>query len=152
MRPQPAVNAVVISIWQEWPTGAHQRDAIIGRRRKTMGMRKIATVALIAMAGVGAAVLPGVSFAQSSPAAAASPQMASSLSAADKDALMKKLEEAKKHDKIARAGWSQEPLTQATYDTKIDQIKALIAKLKKGEDFPMSDVDKAVASPGSAPY
>ena len=26
---------------------------------------------------------------------------------------MKKLAEAKKHDKIARAGWSQEPLTQA---------------------------------------
>ena len=31
---------------------------------------------------------------------------------------MKRLLEAKKHDKIARAGWSQEPLTQATYDKK----------------------------------
>jgi hypothetical protein len=27
-----------------------------------------------------------------------------------------------------------------------------MAKLKKGEDFPLSDVDKAVASPHSAPY
>jgi hypothetical protein len=111
-----------------------------------MGMRKTAIVALIAMA-VGAP-LQGVSFAQ----APASPAMASSLSQADKDALMKKLEEARKHDKIARAGWSQEPLTQAGYDKKIGEIKALEAKLQKGEDFPLSDVDKAVASPHSAPY
>jgi hypothetical protein len=117
-----------------------------------MGMRKIATVGLIAMAGVGAVILPAVSFAQTAPAAAPTAQMASSLSAADKAALLKKLQEAKKHDKIARAGWSQEPLTQAAYDTKINQIKALIEKLNKGEDFPLSDVDKAVASPGSAPY
>ena len=117
-----------------------------------MGMRKIATVGLIAMVGVGAPIFPGVSFAQPAPAAAPSAQMASSLAPADKAALMKKLEDAKKHDKIARAGWSQEPLTQATYDTKINEIKALIEKLNKGEDFPLSDVDKAVASPGSAPY
>jgi hypothetical protein len=116
-----------------------------------MGMRKTAIVALIAMA-VGAPLQQGVSFGQGSPAAAASPAMASSLSAADKDALMKKLEKAKHHNKVARAGWSQEPLTQAGYDKKIDEIKALEAKLKKGEDFPLSDVDKAVASPGTAPY
>ncbi len=78
--------------------------------------------------------------------------MASSLSAADKDALMKKLQEAKKHDKMARAGWSQEPLTQATYDKKIDEIKELIEKLKKGEDFPLSAANKAMESPHSAPY
>jgi hypothetical protein len=117
-----------------------------------MGMRKTAIVALIAMAGVSAPLHYGVSFAQPAPAAMATEAMASSLSPADKDALMKKLAEAKKHDKIARAGWSQEPLTQATYDKKIDEIKALQAKLKKGEDFPLSAVDKAVASPKSAPY
>ena len=78
--------------------------------------------------------------------------MASSLSPADKSALMKKLQDAKQHDKDARKGWSQEPLTQATYDTKIQEINRLMDKLNKGEDFPLSDVDKAVASPHSAPY
>jgi hypothetical protein len=43
-------------------------------------------------------------------------------------------------------------LTQATYDKKILEINRLMDKLKKGEDFPLSAVDKAVASPGSAPY
>lgn len=117
-----------------------------------MGMRKTAIVAFIAFAGMSAPLQPGVSFAQPAPGAMATEAMASSLSPADKDALMKKLQEARKHDKIARAGWSQEPLTQAGYDKKIDEIKALMAKLKNGEDFPLSDVDKAVASPHSAPY
>jgi hypothetical protein len=117
-----------------------------------MGMRKTAIVACIALAGMSAPLQQGVSFAQGAPAAMATEAMASSLSPADKDALMKKLAEAKKHDKIARAGWSQEPLTQATYDKKIDEIKALQAKLQNGQDFPLSDVDKAVASPHSAPY
>jgi hypothetical protein len=123
-----------------------------------MGMRKTAIVAsLLAIAGMSATFQQGVSFAQgapaaAAPAAAATEAMASSLSAADKDALMKKLAAAKKHDKIARAGWSQEPLTQATYDKKIDEIKDLMAKLKSGEDFPLSAADKAMASPKSAPY
>jgi hypothetical protein len=116
-----------------------------------MGMRKMAIAALLAIA-TRVPLDQGLAFAQGAPTAMASPAMASSLSQADKDALMKKLEEAKKHDKVARAGWSQEPLTQAGYDKKIDEIKALEAKLKKGEDFPLSDVDKAVASPGTAPY
>ena len=116
-----------------------------------MGMRKTAFVALLATAAA-VPLYQGASFAQGGPAAMASPAMASSLSAADKDALMKKLEDAKAHDKVARAGWSQEPLTQAGYDKKIDEIKALEAKLKKGEDFPLSDVDKAVASPHTAEY
>jgi hypothetical protein len=117
-----------------------------------MGMRKTAIVAFIALAGMSAPLQPGVSFAQPAPGAMATEAMASSLSPADKDALMKKLEAARKHDRIARAGWSQEPLTQATYDKKIDEIKALMSKLKSGEDFPLSAVDKAVASPHSAPY
>jgi hypothetical protein len=117
-----------------------------------MGMRKTAIVTVIALAGMYAPIQQGVSFAQGAPGAMATEAMASSLSPADKDALMKKLEEARKHDKIARAGWSQEPLTQATYDKKIDEIKALEAKLKSGEDFPLSAADKAMASPHSAPY
>ena len=117
-----------------------------------MGMRKIAIGALIALAGISAPLQPGVSLAQGAPGAMATEAMASSLSPADKDALMNKLAEAKKHDKIARAGWSQEPLTQATYDKKIDEIKALMSKLQKGEDFPLSAADKAMASPNSAPY
>ncbi len=114
-----------------------------------MGMRKTAIVALIALAGVSAPLQHGVSFAQTAAGAAA---MASSLSPADKDALMKKHQDAKQHDKDARKGWSQEPLTQATYDTKIQEINRLMDKLNKGEDFPLSDADKAVASPHSAPY
>lgn len=117
-----------------------------------MGMRKTAIVALIALAGAGAPILSAVSFAQPAPSAAASPQTAASLSAADKAALLKKLQDAKQHDKDARKGWSQEPITQGTYDTKIKEINRLIDKLNKGEDFPLSDVDDAVASPGSAPY
>ena len=117
-----------------------------------MGMRKTAIVALAAMAWAGTPMLNGLSFAQNAPGAMATQPMASSLSVADKEALIKKLEEAKKHDKIARAGWSQEPLTQATYDKKIDEIKGLIDKLRKGQDFPLSDADKAMASPKSAPY
>jgi hypothetical protein len=117
-----------------------------------MGMRKTAIVALIAMAWAGAPIQQGVSFAQGAPAAMATQTMVSSVSQADKDALMKRLVKAKQHDKIARAGWSQEPLTQATYDKKIDEINRLIAKLKAGEDFPLSDAEKAIASPNSAPY
>lgn len=121
-----------------------------------MGMRKTAIVALIALAGAGVSVQQGVSFAQPAPpppgAAAPGPQMVSSLSADDKAALLKKLQAAKKHDKIARAGWSQEPLTQASYDKKIQEINQLISNLKTGQDFPLSDAEKAVKSPGTAPY
>jgi hypothetical protein len=117
-----------------------------------MGMRKTAIVALIAMAWAGAPIQQGVSFAQGAQAAMATQTMVSSVSQADKDALMQRLVKAKQHDKIARAGWSQEPLTQATYDKKIDEINSLIAKLKAGQDFPLSDAEKAIASPNSAPY
>jgi len=130
----------------------HLSGATIGRKENIMGMRKTAIVALIALAGAGASLLPTVAIAQPAPGAAATAQTAASLSPADKAALLKKLQDAKQHDKDARKGWSQEPLTQATYDEKIADIKRLIDKLKKGEDFPLSDVDKAVASPGSTPY
>jgi len=121
-----------------------------------MGMRKSTIVAFLLLAGVSAPVGRGVSFAQApgamAPAPAPAPQMVSTLSPDDKAALEKKLKAAKKHDKIARAGWSQEPLTQAGYDKKIEEINALLAKMKSGEDFPLSDAEKAVKSPGTAPY
>jgi hypothetical protein len=115
-----------------------------------MGMRKTAIVAFIAMAGLSALVQQRVSFAQVAPGAMATEAMASSLSPADKAALLKKLQDAKKHDKFARKGYSTEPLTQAGYDRKITHINRLIEKLNKGEDFPLSAADKAVASPGKA--
>jgi len=130
----------------------HLSAATIGRKEKIMGMRKIAIVALIGLVVVSTPMLSAVSFAQPAPGADANTKTAASLSPAEKAALLKKLEDAKQHDKDARKGWSQEPLTQATYDSKIAEIKRLIDKLKKGEDFPLSDVDKAVASPGSTPY
>jgi hypothetical protein len=118
-----------------------------------MGMRKTAIVALVAMAWAGAPLLQGVSFAQPAPAAMATVAMASSLSPADKEALAKKLDKARRHFKFVRKGWSQEPNTQAVYDRKIDEVKALQAKLQNGVDFPLSDVDKAVAPPkGGTPY
>ena len=118
-----------------------------------MGMRKTAIVALVAMAWAGAPLLQGVSFAQPAPGAMATAAMASSLSPADKDALTKKLEKAKRHFRYVRKGWSQEPNTQHEYDRKIDEVNALLANLKNGVDFPLSDVDKAVAPPkGGTPY
>lgn len=117
-----------------------------------MGMRKSVMAAMIVLVGGGAPLLPAVSFAQPAPSAATETRTAASLSADEKAAVLKKLQDAKQHDKDARKGWSQEPLTQASYDQKIQEINRLIDKLKKGEDFPLKDVDDAVASPGTAPY
>jgi hypothetical protein len=66
----------------------------------------------------------------------ATQEMASSLSAANKDALMKKLQDAKVRDKRGRKEYSTEPLRQALYHRKITQINHLIEKLNKDEDFP----------------
>ncbi len=81
-----------------------------------MGMGKTAIVAFIAIAGLSAPLQQGVSFAQGAPGAMATSPMASSLLPADKAALLKKLQDAKKHDKFARKGYSTEPLTQAGFD------------------------------------
>ena len=116
-----------------------------------MGMKTaIGIVAFVGLAPISAPLLPGVSFAQGAPAAMATAAMASSLSAADKDALIKKLQDAKAADKRARKQYSTEPLTQAGYDRKITQINRLLQKLNKGEDFNLSDADKAAATPGKA--
>ena len=66
--------------------------------------------------------------------------------------LIEKLEERKQHDRRARAGWSQEPIVQASYDEKITEINRITAGLSKGENFLTRDVNDALASPGSAPY
>jgi hypothetical protein len=145
---QLIVNVSVTSIWQNSPTVAVIRTPPKGRKRELMGMRKTAIVAFVALAGMSAPLLENVSFAQGAPAAMATEAMASSLSAADKDALIKKLADAKARDKRARKQYSTEPLTQAGYDRKIAQINRLTAKLNKGQDFPLSDADKAVESPG----
>ena len=111
---------------------------------------KTAIMAFVGLALISAPLLPGASFAQGAPAAMATAAMASSLSAADRDALVKKLQDAKAADKRARKQYSTEPLTQAGYDRKITQINRLLQKLHKGEDFNLSDADQAVAAPGKA--
>ncbi len=104
-------------------------------------MRKPAIVALIVMAGMISPLQLGMSFAQPAPAAAASSQMA------DKDSAMKTLAAAKKRFRTMRKHSSQDPHAQADLDRQITQINGLMAKLKKGEDVPQSDVDAAVATP-----
>ncbi|MGH7923363.1 MAG: hypothetical protein ACREQH_02085 [Candidatus Binatus sp.] len=117
-----------------------------------MGMRKTVIVALMAMAWAGAPILNGVSLAQPAPGAMATEAMASSLSHSDKAALMKKLSTAKKRFTFQRKHSSQYPNAQGAYDAKIKQIDGLMAKLKGGEDFPMSDVDNALAKPETAEH
>ena len=114
-------------------------------------MRKIAILMLLA-AVAGGPLNPGVSLAQGGPAAMASPAMASGLSQTDKDALMKKLQKAKKRFEIQRKHASQYPNAQGGYDYKIKQIDGLMDKLKNGKDFPMSDVDAATAKPVTAEH
>jgi hypothetical protein len=126
--------------------GRGHSDATIGRKEKKMAIRKTAIVVLIGIAALNAPA--GFSFAQPAPAAVATETMASSLSASDKAALATTLQDAKKRDERARKQYSTEPLTQAGYDRKITQIERLTAKLSNGEDFPLSDAYKAVASPG----
>ena len=106
-------------------------------------MRKPAIVALIVMAGTISPIQFGVSFAQPAPAASSS----ASAPTADKDSAMKTLTDAKKRFRTMRKHSSQDPHAQADLDRQIKQINGLMAKLKKGEDVPQSDVDAAVATP-----
>ena len=104
-------------------------------------MRKTAIVALVMMVGVSTPVQFGVSYAQPAPEASATSAMA------DKATAMKTLADAKKKFKFMRQKSSQDPHAQADLDRQIKQINGLMAKLKKGEDVPQSDVDAAVATP-----
>jgi hypothetical protein len=107
-------------------------------------MRKPAIVALIVMAGMISPIQFAVSYAQPAPAAAAS---SASAQMADKDSAMKTLADAKKKFKMMRKHSSQDPHAQADLDGQIKQINGVMAKLKKGEAVPQSDVDAAVATP-----
>jgi len=104
-------------------------------------MRKVAIAVLTAIIGVSVPIQFGVSFAQPAPEAAASGAMA------DKDSAMKTLAHAKKHFRLMRKHSSQDPHAQADLDLKIKQVDDLMAKLKKGEQVPQSDIDAAVATP-----
>jgi hypothetical protein len=108
-------------------------------------MRKTAIVALIVMAGTISPIQFGVSFAQPAPEAAASNSASTQM--ADKDSAMKTLADAKKKFRTMRKHSSQDPHAQADLDRQIKQINGVMAKLKKGESVPQSDVDAAVATP-----
>jgi len=108
-------------------------------------MRKPAIVALIVMAATISPIQFGVSFAQPAPEPAASSPAAAQM--ADKDSATKTLTAAKKRFRMMRKHSSQDPHAQADLDRQITQINGLMAKLKKGEDVPQSDVDAAVATP-----
>jgi hypothetical protein len=108
-------------------------------------MRKPAIVALIVMAGTFSPVQFGVSYAQPAPEAAASGSASAQM--ADKDSAMKTLTAAKKRFRTMRRHSSQDPHAQADLDRQITQINGLMAKIKKGEDVPQSDVDAAVTTP-----
>ena len=108
-------------------------------------MQKTAIVALIVVAGTISPTQFGVSFAQPAPAAAASSSASTQM--ADKDSAMKALVGAKKRFRTMRKHSSQDPHAQADLDNQIKQINGLMAKLKKGEGVPQSDVDAAVTTP-----
>jgi hypothetical protein len=108
-------------------------------------MRKPAIVALIIIAGTISPLRNGVSFAQPAPEAAASSSASAQM--ADKDSAMKTLADAKKKFRTMRKHSSQDPHAQADLDRQIKQINGVMAKLKKGEAVPQSDVDAAVATP-----
>ena len=74
------------------------------------------------------------------------------LTADQRNSLIAKLEKAKEHDQQARAGWSQEVLVQADYDSKTAQIDRIVSGLQKGDDYLLSDINDAMTSPGTAPY
>lgn len=110
-------------------------------------MRKPAIAALIVMAWTIGPIQLGVSFAQPASPEAAASSSATTTQMADKDAAMKTLADAKKRFRTMRKHSSQDPHAQADLDRQIKQINGLMAKLKKGEAVPQSDVDAAVATP-----
>jgi hypothetical protein len=133
---QFSINVAVTYVWHEY-----RRARPFPGRLWEGEMRKIAIVALMVMTGMSTPVQFGVSYAQPAPEAAATSAMA------DKAAAMKTLADAKKRFKFMRTKSSQDPHAQADLDRQIKQINGVMAKLKKGEDVPQSDVDAAVATP-----
>jgi hypothetical protein len=108
-----------------------------------------AIAAVVSMAPLAIAQMPIISdAAQTYPSGPST----KSLSAEQRSGLLAQLQAAKQHDRQARAGWSQEPIVQGNYDEKIRHIDRIAAGLQKGQDYPMSEVESAMASPGTAPY
>lgn len=102
-------------------------------------MRKKTLVMTALVAGLAAGVAIGAPRAYAQAPAAANPKITQLQGCID-------------HFKQARAGWSQEPATQATYDEKIANAKRLIKTLQGGTDVPQDKIDHACKSPNSAPY
>ena len=115
--------------------------------------RLIATSALIAavvsIAPLAIAQMPIISDGTASYPSGPSTK---SLSANQRVSLIAQLQAAKQHDQQARAGWSQEPIVQSNYGEKIRHIDRIVTGLQAGQDYPMSEVKSAMASPGTAPY
>jgi hypothetical protein len=105
--------------------------------------------AVVSMAPVAFAQMPIISDgAQTYPSGVST----KNLNADQRSSLLAQLQAAKQHDRQARAGWSQDPIVQGNYGEKIRHIDRIVAGLQKGEDYPMSEVKSAMASPGTAPY
>lgn len=105
--------------------------------------------AVVSMAPMAIAQMPVISDgAQTYP----SGPTTQSLSADQRASLLAQLKAAKEHDRQARAGWSQDPIVQGNYGEKIKHIDRIVAGLQKGENFPITEVNSAMASPGTAPY
>ncbi len=116
-----------------------------------MNVRKSATVALVALIGLGAPMFQSFVVAQPTASPAASGKTTGSLSAVEKANLIAKLKAVKQKKREALKALTQGSSAQATADKQLYEINVLITKIGNNEDVPMSDVDKALESPGSAP-
>jgi len=125
---------------------------------KIMNARKSAIVALVAFIGLGAPMLQSAAVAQPTASPAAEAKTTGGLSAVEKANLIAKLKAVKQKRREALklsshdlTGSSQDPSAKASPDKTLYEINVLITKIGDNEEVPMSDVDKALASPGSAP-
>ena len=105
--------------------------------------------AMVSMAPVAIAQMPIIPDGTASYTSGPSTKI---LSADQRATLLAQLQAAKQHDRQARAGWSQDPIVQSNYGEKIRHIDRIVAGLEKGDDYPISEVNSALASPGTAPY
>lgn len=119
-------------------------------RRKLIATSAVIAV-VVSMAAIALAQMPIIPYPEAT-ASYPSGLTTRSLSADQRASLIAELEAAKQHDRRARAGWSQEPTVQSDYDEKVMQINRILTGLQNGDDYRMSDVSSAMASPGTAPY
>lgn len=119
-----------------------------------MDVRRIAFVVSVAMltaTGPIAGGLLAVSAADA-PAAAAKADTTAALSAADREKLLTSLKAHKKQAKAERKTASQDAKVQAAYDARIKEFNRLIAGLERSQEFPTSEMNKALESPQSASH